>query len=144
MLKIAVFTVIQRGFINAWCIVAYLIKLLWVILSKHLVNVAMVTVLLRYPIFIKCCNCHKNKAPWQQKFTHFEGIIIYTHKRKVFPLIYKFVIQMIGSNVKWRHDVLWRSQMTFSDFTHKITLKVCSSIIFYDRSLKISGTTLHR
>ena len=45
-------------------------------------NVAMATVLLSHPIFIKCWSCSIAKT-----IIHFEGIISHTHKRKVFLLI---------------------------------------------------------
>ena len=44
-----------------------------VILSKTRASVAMATVLLRQPIFIKCWSCHRNKTPWQQNPFHLKG-----------------------------------------------------------------------
>ena len=51
---------------------------------------AMATVLMRHPIFIKCWSCHRNKAPSSvaTELIHFEGIIHHTHTRKVFLLMY--------------------------------------------------------
>ena len=79
-----------------------------VISSKNLVNVAMETVLLRYPIFTKCWSCHRNKALLQQNSFIFEGIIGHTHKRKVSPLIYLnydgvlSTVPSCSSSYKWK------------------------------------------
>ena len=78
MLKIAIFDcrskrvnsgtmhslfIVQRGLIQARCIVLS-IKFAINLGKKH-VNIAMATVLLRHPIFIKCWSYHRKKAPWQ-------------------------------------------------------------------------------
>ena len=50
-------------------------------------NVAMATVLLRHPIFIKGWSYHRNDSI-ATKCIHFEGIISHLHNRNVFLLIY--------------------------------------------------------
>ena len=58
------------------------------------------------------------------------------------PVVF-YITQMKGSDIKWRHDISWRLEMTFLDFTHYATLKACKFFIFDDRSLNCLGMAVH-
>ena len=65
-----------------------------IILRKNRVNVTMAIVLLRHPILVQCCGCHRNKGSMSKTFIHFEEIRSHTYKGEVFLLIY------------WNYDVV--------------------------------------
>ena len=77
--------------------------------------------------FTKCCCCHRNKAPWPPAFDlqKYSAILMkemYCKSNIKFWLwtviSFFFMNKLKLSNVKWRHDVLWRLEKTFSDSTH--------------------------
>ena len=63
----------------------------------------------------------------------------------LFAVVHYFFdrVYMKGSNVKWRHDVSWCSEMTFSDLAHYTSLKVRRSFYLLWQFIEIfrNGST---